>query len=776
MSLSASNTDDMQSWPVPTGPIEEMTYTPAATRFCLWSPKADSVQVILYGAASGESGISGKTGETGTPGISGTATVPVGSPTGPTAPQVLPLSPQPDGTWTATVEGRDLKGTYYTFRVKAAGQWLSESPGIFAKAVSMNGQRAYITNLRTTNPVGWDIDISPSTGGQRNAIIYEMHHRDFSVHPSSGITNKGKFLALTESGTTIAPATASPLTTSPKGEESGTAGNPRISGKSGAPATVPVGSPTGLSTGLDHLRELGVTHVHLLPSYDFGSIDERTGLAIGGGGRTAQVSYNWGYDPVNYNVPEGSYSTDAATPETRIREFKEMVMAMHNAGLRVVMDVVYNHVFDLERSPFHLTAPGYFFRYKRSPLPQLPSSPLVSRGAETPMGEEFGTAGNPGNSGKTGTSELSGETYPSAIPANGSGCGNETASERPMMRKFMVESVLYWMREYHIDGFRFDLMGIHDIETMNAIREAAQAIDPNVVIYGEGWAAESPALPSDQLAMKANTAKLGGIAAFGDEMRDGLRGGWQDDREGAFLIGKSGNEESVKFGIVGAIFHPDVDLSRVNYSHEAWAAKPTEMISYVSCHDDMCLADRLKVTLPNPTPDALARLQKLAYTAVLTSQGVPFIWCGDEIMRDKKGVHNSYASPDSINAIDWTLKTQHHDVFQYIQSLIAMRKAHPAFRLTSPEAVMAYLKFLPTKQSNVIAWQLNGKAAGDTWSNIIVILNSNQRAVKQQIPRGKWFIVTSSSDTTPPDAPRRSKGGNITIPAQTAQILVELTN
>ena len=758
MPLTAADMADMQSWPVPAAPIEEMTYTPEATRFCLWSPKADSVQVILYGEASplptsplgeepGTAGISGNSGTARTAETAGTA----GNS------ETIPLSPQPDGTWTATIEGRDLKGTYYTFRVKSCGKWLSETPGIFAKAVSLNGQRAYITDMRTTNPVGWDIDISPSTGSQRDAIIYEMHHRDFSVHPSSGISNKGKFLALTESGTTT--VNSSPLPASPKGEETGKtgiSGKPGTSGTAGTTATtatVPCGSPQGLSTGLDHLRELGVTHIHLLPSYDFGSIDESTGLAIGGGGRTEQVSYNWGYDPVNYNVPEGSYSTDAATPETRIREFKEMVMALHNAGLRVVMDVVYNHVFDLERSPFHLTAPGYFFRYK-SPSP-LPTSP---KGEET---------GKPGTSGAAGIA---------AIPANGSGCGNETASERPMMRKFMVESVLYWMREYHIDGFRFDLMGIHDIATMNAIREAAQAVDPNVVIYGEGWAAESPQLPNDLLAMKANTAQLGGIAAFGDEMRDGLRGGWQDDREGAFLIGKAGNEESVKFGIVGAIFHPDVDLSRVNYSHEAWAAKPTEMISYVSCHDDMCLADRLKVTLPNPTPEALARLQKLAYTAVLTSQGVPFIWCGDEIMRDKKGVHNSYASPDSINAIDWTLKAQHHDVFRYIQSLINMRKAHPAFRLKSAEDVMRCLTFLPSKQSNVIAWQLNGMAAGDMWGNIIVVLNSNQRAVKQQIPRGKWVIVTSSSDTTPPDAPRRTKGGNITIPPQTAQILVELTN
>ena len=504
-----------------------------------------------------------------------------------------------------------------------------------------------------------------------------------------------------------------------------------------------------VSTGLDHLKELGVTHVHLLPSYDYGSIDEQTGLAFGGGGRTAQISYNWGYDPVNYNVPEGSYSTDAATPETRIREFKEMVMAMHKAGLRVVLDVVYNHVFDLERSPFHLTAPGYFFRYK-NPLPTSPTT-------------------NPATVPDASASGL--------IPANGSGCGNETASEMPMMRKFMVESVLYWMKEYHIDGFRFDLMGIHDITTMNAIREAAQAIDPNVVIYGEGWAAESPQLPEEQLAMKANTAQLGGIAAFGDEMRDGLRGGWQDDKEGAFLIGRKGNEESVKYGIVGAVQHPGIDYSQVNYSKKPWAAAPTEIISYVSCHDDLCLADRIKITTAaqqrNTSPlgeEGRGLLQKLAYTAVLTSQGVPFIWCGDEIMRDKKGVHNSFASPDSINAIDWQLKSQHIDVFRYIQGLIAMRKAHPAFHMQTADNVRQHLQFLPVKRSNIIAWQIDGKAVGDTWSDIIVILNSNKKAIKQQIPSGRWTVVAEGGNINP-NGMRNSKGGSITVPPQSATIL-----
>lgn len=736
INISAADISDKMSWPIPVGPIQEMTYTPEATRFSLWSPKADSVQVMLYESPTPAS-TEGRENRT-----------------------AITLSPQSDGTWTATVKGRDLKGTYYTFRVKAAGMWQAETPGIFAKATGINGQRGYITDLHTTNPKGWCSDAAPKAVTQAEAIIYEMHHRDFSIHPSSGITNKGKFLALTEQGTTVT-VPVSPSATVPDASASGKA------------SQMP-GAPNGtVSTGLDHLKELGVTHVHLLPSYDYGSIDERTGLAIGGGGRTARISYNWGYDPVNYNVPEGSYSTDAATPETRIREFKEMVMAMHKAGLRVVLDVVYNHVFDLERSPFHLTAPGYFFRYK-SPLPASPATTATAATAATVSTE----------------ATVPGASASALIPANGSGCGNETASEMPMMRKYMVESVLYWMKEYHIDGFRFDLMGIHDIATMNAIREAAQAIDPNVLIYGEGWAAESPQLPEEQLAMKANTSQLGGIAAFGDEMRDGLRGSWQDDKEGAFLIGRKGNEESVKYGIVGAVQHPGIDYSRVNYSKKPWAAAPTEMISYVSCHDDLCLADRIKITTAvqqgNTSPLGVSAprktkglegnleerglLQKLAYSTVLTSQGVPFIWCGDEIMRDKKGVHNSFASPDSINAIDWQLKSRHIDVFRYIQGLIAMRKAHPAFRLQTADNVRQHLQFLPVKRSNIIAWQIDGKAVGDTWSDIIVILNSNKKAIKQQIPSGQWTVVAEGGNINT-NGMRSSKGGSITVPPQSATIL-----
>lgn len=672
--LSDTHAQGLKELPFPVGPVTEMTYSATATRLSLWSPVAEEVRVNLYNSDLG------------------------GKPV-----EVVPLKRGNDGTWSVRLKG-DRKGIFYTFQVKTNGKWLEETPGIFAKTVGTNGQRAMIMSLRDTNPEGWDKDKSPEMNGITDVVLYEMHHRDFSVDASSGIKNKGKFLALTEKGTQ---------------------------------------NPKGYSTGIDHLRELGVTHVHLLPSYDFGSIDERTGKSVGGGGRDQVTYYNWGYDPVNYNCPEGSYSTNPSDPAARIKEFKEMVMAMHKAGLRVVMDVVYNHVFDLAQSNFQRVVPDYFFRWQDE--------------SKAEAGKSVGK-----------------------IPANGSGCGNETASEMPMMRKYMVESVLYWMREYHVDGFRFDLMGIHDIETMNAIREAAQAVDPNVVIYGEGWAASAPAYPEDKLAMKANTSRLGGIAAFGDELRDGLRGSWSNNDEGAFLVGNAGNEESVKFGIVGAIQHPGVDYSKVNYSKAPWASQPTQMISYVSCHDDMCVADRLKVTLctknkkKNLTDAQLLQqqtaLMKLAETVTLTSQGVPFIWCGDEIMRDRKGVHNCYASPDSINAIDWNGKTENIDLFNYIKGVISIRKAHPAFRMGCAERVRENLAFIPVKQKNVVAFTLNGSAVGDTWNDIVVVFNSNLRPVSIPVEQGNYTIVVENGKVNQ-EGLRSARLKSVKVAPQSATIM-----
>ena len=608
--------ESFDAYPVRKGSLSEMEYTPSVTSFHLWSPNADEVRLMLYEEAEGGHAF-----------------------------QTHHMKLGDDGTWHVDVN-EDLKGKFYAFNVKMQDEWLGDTPGLFAKAVGINGHRGAIIDMVQTNPTGWENDRKPALRSVADVVVYEMHHRDFSIDASSGIEHKGQFLALTEQGTQ---------------------------------------SPEGLATGIDHLKELGVTHVHLLPSYDYASIDEHT---------FKDSHYNWGYDPQNYNVPDGSYATDPTQPVTRIMEFKQMVQALHQAGIRVVLDVVYNHTYNAATSAFEKTVPGYFYRMK-----------------------------------------------PDGTFANGSGCGNETASNRPMMRKFMVESVLYWMREYHLDGFRFDLMGIHDIATMNEIRQEAQKLDPQVLIYGEGWAAETPQYAADSLAMKANIARMPGIAAFCDEMRDGLRGPWDDDKKGAFLAGFPGHEESIKFGIVGAISHPQVKMDEVNYSNKAWAQEPVQMMSYVSCHDDMCLVDRLRTSVTDLKGNDLEKLDMLAQTAVLTSQGIPFIFAGEEVMRDKKFVHNSFQSPDSVNAINWHNKAKYQWVFNYYKGLIAMRKHHPAFRLGSAELVRQHLEFLPVEGSGVLAFSLKDHAGGDAWDNIIVVLNARRETAKIEVPEGKYVAV-----------------------------------
>ena len=424
--------------------------------------------------------------------------------------------------------------------------------------------------------------------------------------------------------------------------------------------------------------------IHILPSFDFASVDET---------RLDPPQYNWGYDPKNYNVPEGSYATDPYVPTQRIKEFKTMVMALHKAGIRVILDVVYNHTFNIKNSNFQRVSPDYYYR-------------------------------------KTTDGKYS----------DGSGCGNETASEKPLMRTYMIESVKYWVNEYHIDGFRFDLMGVHDIETMNQIRHEVNSIDPSIYIYGEGWSAGSCAYPTDKLAMKANAQQLDGIGAFCDDMRDALRGPFSDDHKGGFLAGVSGQEESIKFGIVGAIKHPQIDMTKVNYSKAPWTNSPAQMVSYVSCHDDMCLTDRLRTSIPGISNDELIRLDLLAQTAVFTSQGVPFMLCGEEMLRDKKGVHNSYCSPDSINRLDWNQLKQYPEVFNYYSGLIALRKAHPAFRMGNAQEVCQHLEFLPAP-SGVVAFLLKNNAGGDAWKNIVVILNANRTPQTINIPQNQYTAV-----------------------------------
>ena len=558
-----------------------------------------------------------------------------------------------DCLWTVTVKG-DHKGKPYVFN---AGH--GDTPGVFAKAVGINGREGYIIDLRDTDPEGWESDRRPVCKSPADLVVYEMHHRDFSINRPDA-RNKGKFLALTE------------------------------------------------PWAIRHLQELGVNAIHILPSYDYGSVDET---------RLDQPQYNWGYDPVNYNVPEGSYSTDPSRPDVRIREFKQMVQALHKADIRVILDVVYNHTYDIEHSNFQRTYPDYYYR-------TINHSPLSIDHSSTAEG----AANNPQSS------------KVSVQYSNGSGCGNETASEQPMMRRFMLESVRYWAKEYHIDGFRFDLMGCHDTETMNLIRQMLNGIDPSIFVYGEGWSAGQCAYPLEKLGVKANIPQMPTIAAFSDELRDALRGPFDDDKKGGWLIGMPGCKESMKYGLVGCISHPQVDMSKVNYSKQPWALEPTQMMSYVSCHDDMCLVDRLRASVPNISEGELIRLDMLAQTAVFTSQGVPFLLSGEELLRDKKGVHNSFESPDSINQLDWTNKERYPQVFDYYKRLIALRKHHPAFRLGSADLVRRHMEFLDTPEG-VVAFRLKEYAGRDDWRNIVVVLNASRQPQSINIPRSQYTVV-----------------------------------
>jgi pullulanase len=459
--------------------------------------------------------------------------------------KTVDLTKKENGVWQTAMLG-DIKNKYYTFQVNQNGQWLLEAPDIYAKAVGVNGHRGMVVNLKATNPLNWVNDKRPALTNPTDIIIYETHIRDISVSANSGIVHKGKFLGLAEMGTK---------------------------------------SPSGEATGLDHIKQLGVTHVHLLPAFDYATVDET---------KPQTKQYNWGYDPLNYNVPEGSYATNPYDGNVRIKEFKQMVQTLHANGLRVILDVVYNHTSDSQHSNFNQFVPRYFYRMNAD------------------------------------------GSY-----SNGTGCGNETASEHLMMRNFMVQSVAYWAKEYHLDGFRFDLMGVHDIETMNAISDTLHKIDPTIFIYGEGWTAGASPLPEEQRAVKKNTYKLNRIAAFSDDLRDGLKGGWSDVKAKGFVSAAAGNAESVKFGIVASTQHPQINYQLVNDSKAPWAGQPYQTINYVSCHDDNTLFDRLKISNPNTTEADLIRMDKLSNAAVLTSQGVAFLHSGAELLRSKQGIANS---------------------------------------------------------------------------------------------------------------------------------------
>lgn len=618
VSCSSGSTkfESYDEYPVYNGNDLELTYSPQSSKFRVWSPAADEVKLLLF-----DSGSEGS------------------------AYEMKDMKRSKNGTWITKVDG-DLKGKFYTFQVKVGEQWLDETPGMWVKAVGINGKRAAVVDMKETSPEGWESDKHVLPENVTDAVIYEVHMRDFSISPTSGIQNKGKFLAFTEKGTKNA---------------------------------------AGQATGIDHLKELGITHVHLLPAYDYASIDET---------KLNENKYNWGYDPQNYNVPEGSYSTDPANPVTRIKEFKQMVQSLHSEGIGVIMDVVYNHTYVGEDSHLNLLVPGYFYRFN-----------------------EDGTW------------------------SNASGCGNETASDRAMMRKFIVESVVYWATEYHVDGFRFDLMGIHDIETMNAIRAALDKVNPKIIIYGEGWTAAASPLGEEKRAVKKNVSHLNGIAVFSDDIRDALKGNWTNEFPG-FVAGRDSLENAIKFAVAASTDFPGVTNKKLVHTDKPYATSPTQIINYASCHDDMCLVDKLRSRKPAGATDAeIQKFNKLAQTVVFTAQGIPFIFAGEEVYRDKKGVNNTYESPDSINQIDWNNKTTYNDIFTYYQGLIALRKAHPAFRMTSLDMMKKHLKFIELGVPNVVAFTLSNNANGDSWKNILVIYNGNRKNVNVELPEGEWNVA-----------------------------------
>ena len=639
--------ESYDDYPVYEGDGLGVRYTPETTTFRLWAPTAEEVKLRFYSQ-----------------GLGGEAT------------RETAMGKAEQGTWLAAFD-EGLQGAFYTFQVKVDGQWLAETPGPNATAAGANGQRGQVVDFAATNPEGWENDQRPPLASPTDVILYELHVRDLSTHPSSGIQHKGKFLGLAETGTK---------------------------------------SPQGLSTGLDHIKALGVTHIHLLPSFDFLSVDEA---------KLEDNKFNWGYDPHLYNVPEGSYSTDPTDGAVRIREFKQMVKTLHDNGLRVIMDVVYNHTGATENSVFNQTVPGYYYRHN-----------------------EDGSF------------------------SNASACGNETASERAMMRRFIIESVKYWATEYHIDGFRFDLMGIHDIETMNLLSDALHQIDPTLFLYGEGWTAGDSPLPVEKRALKRHTAQLKGVAAFSDDIRDAIKGHVFTHDDPGFISGKPGQEGRIRFGVVAATQHPQLhyDSIQIYDADGPWSPSPAQTITYFSCHDNNTLWDRLALSRPDASMEEKIQMQKLAGAIVLTSQGVSFLHAGVEMARTKQGVENSFESPDSINQIRWERKEKFIDVFDYYQGLIALRKNHPAFRMPTTEMVQQHLEFLAPAAPNVVAFTLSGNANGDSWKDILVIYNANPEYQNIAIPPGAWTIAADGAHVAE-DGLGTISADELAVPGITAMVL-----
>lgn len=552
-----------------------------------------------------------------------------------------------NGIWTSNID-KKYEDKYFAVKTTVNGTEKKEVPEPYAKMVGTNGERQLLNIPSKTAPKGWANDKYVKLESQTDAIIYELHVRDLSIHPESGIKHKGKFIGLIEKGTK---------------------------------------TESGVMTGFDYIKSLGITHIHLLPSFDHRSIDE-TKLDV--------PQFNWGYDPLNYNSVEGSYSTNPADAKQRILEFKQLVQAFHNEGIGVILDVVYNHTGLTKDSYLEQIAPGEYYRFR-----------------------EDGSF------------------------SDASACGNETASERPMIRKFITESVAYWTKEFHLDGFRFDLMAIHDIETMNEVAKTVRAINPSALIYGEGWTAGDSPLPYEKRALKDHAAQMDNIAVFSDDIRDGLKGYVFDHHARGFVSGLDTVQTIIKFGTVASVEHPQIQLTNDVYAKKFYAANPQQTVSYVSCHDNNTLWDRLVLSMPNATEKEKEQMHKLALASVLTSQGVAFLHAGSEMCRTKDGEHNSYNLPDEINQFDYQRTKDKAHIVEYVKGLIALRKANPAFRLRTAAEIKNCINFEEVSSPNVVAYTIDNI---EKQKNIkfYVAMNGDDKNQNIQLPDGEWKVLVDS--------------------------------
>lgn len=608
------------------------------TVFKLWAPTADDAQVRLYQS---------------------------GDPEAADLLKKVSMVRTDAGTWTVTIEG-DLNGVYYTFAVRI-GSYIAEACDPYARTTGVNGQRAMVIDLKSTNPDGWDQDQDPNAGMNfTDAIIYELHVRDLSINRSSGIRNKGKFLGLIETGTK---------------------------------------TKAGIPTGLDHIKALGITHLHLLPIYDYGSVDEA---------HLEKPQFNWGYDPTNFNVPEGSYSTDPYHGEVRVRELKQMVKGLHDNGISVIMDVVYNHVYEAEDFCFNKLVPMYFSR--------------ISDG----------------------------------VVSNGSGCGNDTASERSMVHKYIVDSVCYWADEYHIDGFRFDLVGLLDVDTINDIIKEVKKHHPNVVFYGEGWSMNTNLTKDVPLATQVNSPLTPGFAYFNDTIRDSLRGSTFDCDALGFLTGAVGIGDKLESCFRGLPF---------------WCHDPRQNINYISCHDNNTLLDRITLARPDVTLEDRVRMYRLGAVFYMTAQGIPFMQAGEEMLRSKPNtrggfVENSFKSPDRVNSIKWNLLEQpiYQNTLDYYKGLIAFRKAHPVLRLTSSYEILSHVVPVYCQHPHIGAFHINGNVPGETCKEMYIIFSAAKTAEVLPLPQGKWQLCINAEHAG--TTPLETVEGTLTVPPLSAMVMI----